>query len=75
MDMKETKVPAIVTLASVGFLVALAVTFVATPSSMASSPSQPSTSYPIEIMRAHANYIVADPAPSAQVGLGVRGDR
>jgi hypothetical protein len=65
-----------VALVSLGFLIGLGVSLAAAPLALASSQSSPSGgSYPIELMRAHTNYMFVDPAPVIQVGLGVHGDK
>lgn len=49
-----------------------AISFAITPLAIAASGG---SDYPIEVIRAHTAYVVADPAALVTVGLGVQGNR
>ncbi len=50
----------------------LLASFAIAPLAIAASPG---SDYPMEVTRAHTVYIIADPATTVSVGLGVYGNR
>jgi hypothetical protein len=72
MEITETKMCATAALAAVGFIAILALSFATVPQVLAASAG---SNYPIELIRAHTDFKVVDPAPALSIGVGVHGDR
>ena len=71
MEMTQTKACATPALAAITLAI-FALAFATVPYALAAASG---SGYPIELMRAHTDYKVADPAPALLAGVGVHGDR
>jgi len=72
VEMTRLKLHASLALAAAAFIAIFVVSFAVTPLAIARSAG---SDYPMEIIRAHTVYQVADPVIPVQVGLGVQGNR